>query len=59
MPTIAVEVRKARKWRSCAECMKGIQVGEKYVRLYGYAEPGDRPFAIHLHIECWARRLGR
>lgn len=34
----------------CAECEKLL--GQSAIRLYGRAEPGDRPYVIYLHEAC-------
>lgn len=52
MSVIAATVRKSRRWRKCEDCYKGIQQGERYVRAYGYAHPGDKPYAIDMHLNC-------
>lgn len=52
MPTISATTRKARRFHACANCGKSITRHTRYVRAYGYAMEGDRPYAIALHVEC-------
>lgn len=52
MPTISAIVRRARDFKTCSNCMKTIAPRSQYVRAYGYAMEGDRPYAICLHVEC-------
>ena len=54
MPTISAEIRRARDFKTCAACGKTIAPRTEYVRAYGYAERGDRPYAIAEHVECAA-----
>lgn len=43
-------IKRPRKVRKCPDCYQLIE-GEQ-LRLYGYAEPGDRPYAVYLHPAC-------
>lgn len=52
MPTISATVRRARDFRTCANCCKVIAPRSRYIRAYGYAERGDTPHAIALHVGC-------
>lgn len=52
MPVISATLRRARDFRRCDNCMKAIAPKQQYVRAYGYAERGDPPYAISLHIDC-------
>ena len=52
MPTISASTRTARRHHACAQCGKTITRHTRYIRAYGYAERGDRPLAIALHVEC-------
>ena len=45
-------VGKSRKLYWCAACSRSIAKGASYVRCYGMAEPGDKPYALHYHIAC-------
>ena len=52
MPTISATLRRARDFKTCVNCMKIIAPRSHYIRAYGYAERGDRPLSIALHVEC-------
>lgn len=52
MPTISATIRRARDFRGCSACGKPIAPKQQYVRAYGYAERGDPPCSISLHIDC-------
>ncbi len=52
MPIISATKRRARDFRACASCMRRIAPRTEYVRAYGYAHPGDLPYAISLHVDC-------
>ncbi len=52
MPTISATTRTARRHHVCSNCGKTITRHTRYIRAYGYAERGDRPLAIAVHVEC-------
>ncbi len=52
MPTISAMIRRARDFKTCANCYKSIAPKTQYVRAYGYGMEGDKPYAIAIHIEC-------
>jgi len=43
-------VQRPRKVRKCCDCGKLIDGPQ--LRLYGYAETGDKPYPVWLHPEC-------
>jgi hypothetical protein len=45
-------VGKARKLYRCDGCNRRIELGTSYARVYGMAEKGDKPYALHYHIAC-------
>jgi hypothetical protein len=40
-------INKPRVIRKCEDCLKDITGSQ--LRLYGYAETGDKPYVIHMH----------
>ncbi len=50
--TISKRDVKARRTHGCAECHKDIPKGTVYLRLFGRAEVGDKPFVIRLCPRC-------
>jgi hypothetical protein len=37
---------------NCRARIRTIPAGSRYVRLYGYAEAGDKPYTLRMHLEC-------
>lgn len=52
MPTISANVFVAKKEHFCIDCHRRILPGEKYMRLYGFAETGDPMSTYHFHLRC-------
>ncbi len=48
-------IANPRVIRKCDEC--GAPINVNCVRLYGYAERGDPPYALYLHAACDNTRL--
>lgn len=48
----ATVIRKPRKRWSCALCQKPI--AGPYLRLFGCAEPGDKPYRMAICLDCGA-----
>lgn len=56
MPVISAQVvQRLRKPWVCGMCGKRIE--GRHIRMYGYAEPGEKPYAIHVHdsADCGAQ----
>lgn len=52
MVTIRATVHKNTKDRACCWCERYIDIGEKYLRIFGMAEEGDPPYEIFQHLKC-------
>lgn len=59
MPTIHAKLIEApRKQRRCHMCGCLPRTRQPIVRAYGYADVGDKPYAIYLCVECGLRCEG-
>ena len=53
MPIIsAITVKRPRRLRFCENCNGRVSPGNPVVRLYGYANEGDKPYRVFLCPEC-------
>jgi hypothetical protein len=52
MSTISANVFVAKHAHQCIDCHKDIQLGEQYMRLYGFTETGDPMVTYHFHLRC-------
>lgn len=52
MSTISANIFVAKKTYQCVDCHHYILPGEKYMRLYGFAETGDPMDTHHFHLKC-------
>jgi len=51
-------IKKPRTPRMCSCCGRPMAAGVPQLRLYGAAEPGDRPYTIYTHVQC-PREIGQ
>lgn len=49
---ISATARLTRKQRACADCYGEIPAGATYVRLFGSAHPGERPYVVNVCPWC-------
>lgn len=52
MGVICATLRRAKRAHVCANCGRTITRHTKYVRAYGNAHRGERPYAVAIHREC-------
>lgn len=45
-------IKKPRTARMCHRCGRPMAAGTPQLRLYGAAEPGDKPYTIYTHVQC-------
>ena len=52
MCLIKVTIHRSQKPRRCVDCHGWIEIGERYMRLFGMATSTDPPYEVFEHIKC-------